>query len=227
MQGKPTDMRTAMHYTNAPALVGLSHRGSRLGFREAGITGLTVGVANYGNGYQKSYYTWTTSGMTYSTSALDYVGRSKMDYYSMTIQPLEWYGNVEVKNNVADISLSTPHYLSVPKAVSVVGGQATMVQSAAYLTKTTCQGAEIFGTVGKAAGRISGAISIGTTAVSTYNRYEYLRNGGDNIGVAVVGATDVAFTIAGFFWPWGTIASAVYFSAEMVTDDFGGWGKIR
>ena len=155
-----------------------------------------------------------------------------MDYYGMSIQPLEKYGNVEVetramKNNVADISLSTPHYLSVPKAVSVVGGQATMVQSAAYLTQKTCQGAEIFGTVGKAAGRISGAISIGTTAVSIYNRYEYFQNGGDNIGVAVVGATDVAFTIAGFFWPWGTIASVVYFSTEMITDDFWGWGKVR
>ncbi len=28
-------MRTAMHYTNAPALVGLSHRGSRVGFHAA------------------------------------------------------------------------------------------------------------------------------------------------------------------------------------------------
>ncbi len=35
LQGKPTDMRTAMYYTNATALVGLSHRGSRLGFHAA------------------------------------------------------------------------------------------------------------------------------------------------------------------------------------------------
>ena len=107
--------------------------------------------------------------------------------------------------------------------MSVVGGQATLVQYAAYLT-----GGELFSTIGQTAGKVSGAISVGTTAVSTINRINYLKNGGDNtVGVATIGVTDIAFTIAGFFWPWGTIASTVYFSTEMITDDFWGWGKVK
>ena len=98
--------------------------------REAGITGLTVGVANYGNGYQKSYYTWTTSGKTYSTSALDYVGRSRMDYYSMTIQPLEWYGDIVENRECSMLKLNSTNYyrydghmLTSPLIHTMQGGQ--------------------------------------------------------------------------------------------------------
>lgn len=196
--------------------------------RGAGITDLTVGVVGYGNGRRSSFYQWSLSGNAHTAEVLnEYVGGTEYGSYSMTVQPLDWYGVENRKNDVAGAIPKTPHYLSVPKAVAVVGGQATMVQSAAYLTQKTCQGAEVFGSIGKVAGRISGAISVGTVAVSTYNRYEYYKNGGVNVGVAVIGATDVGFTIAGFFWPWGTVASAVYFSTEMITDDFWEWGKVR
>ena len=101
--------------------------------RDAGITGLTVGVANYGNGYQKSYYTWTASGKTYSTSALDYVGRSRMDYYGMTIQPLGWYGNErtasapELQFNSSNLYIYDGHWKTAPMVHSMQGGQIVRV----------------------------------------------------------------------------------------------------
>ena len=161
------------------------------------------------------------AGIYYAEALYEYIGWGKMDSYCLSFKPQGKF-NVSERLDASTISFS-PHYLSFPNAVSVVGGQATLVQYAAYLT-----GGELFSTIGQTAGKVSGAISVGTTAVSTINRINYLKNGGDNtVGVATIGVTDIAFTIAGFFWPWGTIASTVYFSTEMITDDFWGWGKVK
>lgn len=172
---------------------------------------------------ENSYYTWTGSnGKIYYAEALnEYIGSNKIDSYCLSFQPQGKYN--DSGRFGTSIIFPMSNYLSVPNAVSVIGGQATMVQTAAYLT-----GGEVFSNIGKTAGKISSVISIGTTTVSTINRINYVRNGGDNIvGVTTIGVTDIVFTVAGCFWPWGTLASTIYFSTEMITDDFWEWGKVK
>ena len=196
---------------------------SSIDLEEAGIHYLSIGVTMLGDGTQSSYYTWTGSNekIYYAEALNEYIGWGKMNSYCLSFKPQSKYNDSE-RLGASTIS-AMPHYMSVPVEVSAVGGQAIMVQAAAYLT-----GGEVFTTIGRTAGRVSSAITFGTTTISTINRYKYIKNGGDNIvGVTTIGITDIVFTVAGCFWPWGTLASALYFSTELITDDFWEWGKVK
>lgn len=200
--------------------------------RDAGITGLTVGVANYGNGYQKSYYTWTTSGKTYSTSALDYVGCSRMDYYSMTIQPLGWYGEGNRQLNTANLlaqSLGIPIgtiqngmecAAKVYNNVSLLSGNLSKAQ---YVNALTKEGVGML-KAAKLAGRACFAVSAGAEVVQMYN---YRNNGGQDYNVYYKGGLDIAMGVVGFLGPVGFGISMTYFVIDIATDGFNGWGEIQ
>ncbi len=131
--------------------------------RGAGITDLTVGVVGYGNGKRSSFYQWSLSGNAHTAAVLnEYVGGTEYGSYSMTVQPLDWYG-------VANPSINNPTAINgyLCSGATIIGEAAKMANE---VTASTSVMLKTMGKVGKIFGGLSIAIN------GSVNAIQYQRN---------------------------------------------------
>jgi len=212
---------------------------TNLDLREAGISGLTVGVVcgqiNGVSGYRYSCYQWSNDmGNTYSTALFDYVGGNANEYYSMSNQPLRMYGwddgvigkaNIMAQivgvpmgtiNEGMEMAAKSYHNVSLLK----VNSGLSKTQKVAALTK---EGLAL-SRMAKGLGILGAGVSSGITI---YHMIDYKANGGSDNSVYVKGSLDLIMTGVSFLGPVGFGIGITYFILDIGTDGFGGWGKIQ
>jgi RHS repeat-associated protein len=207
---------------------------TNLDLREAGISGLTVGVVcgqiNGVSGYRYSCYQWSNDmGNTYSTALFDYVGGNANEYYSMSNQPLRMYGwddgvigkaNIMAQivgvpmgtiNEGMEMAAKSYHNVSLLK----VNSGLSKTQKVAALTK---EGNAIL-RASRIAGTACGVLSAG---ISIYQGVEFYSNGGKGMEVAGKTIADVGVVIMGLLGgPVGLAVSIGYLVTDWATGGFG------
>ena len=212
---------------------------TNLDLREAGISGLTVGVVcgqiNGVSGYRYSSYHWNNDiGNTYSTALIDYVGGNANEYYSMSNQPLRMYGwddgvigkaNIMAQivgvpmgtiNEGMEMAAKSYHNVSLLK----VNSGLSKTQKVAALTKA----GYVLSRMTKGLGIFGAGVSSGITI---YQMIDYKAKGGSDNSVYVKGSLDLITTGVSFLGPVGFGIGITYFILDIGTDGFGGWGKIQ